>query len=1683
TSGRTDIILTAVPGAGGTFEWYLPGMGGNRISASSSVSFPVNKTDDLTIIAKDNSGYALQFWEDSSLGASRNVGPHTADAASYTAYFLSNTAADRITVTLNAYPAQGGTLTWSLPGMTTLNQYSVPFRVNKSDILTIFAKENAGYDFSFWEDASEWDERNVGPHTADTVTYTAYFLSNTAADKATITLTADPLGGGTFTWSLPGMTAEVKYSVPFDVNKTDDLTVITQAASGYVFRFWDGASTSTTRNVGPHTVDAVTYTAYFLAPTGIVNLTLKAYPDLPALSGAFAYSIDGTTWIPYTGPVPFNAGEILWIDPNYSSGYTFQFWENAADDDPRTYTINANVTLTAYFLSDTAADRVTITLAAEPGAGGTFAWSLQGMTAPNAYDAADKILINKTDELTIIAKANNGYTFKYWEDASAGTTRNVGTHTADETYSAYFLRTSGTVILTLNANPAASGTFRYNIQGFTAINYAGQVAFNPGDIVEIETVSVSGYTFKFWEDTSVSVSRIYTINASATLTAYFLSDHSNDTVEITLASYPNLTGTFTWSLKGMTAPVAYSPADRIVINKTDDLTVNAKANAGYTFRFWENSSGSEERHAGTHTVKTVTYTAYFLSNTSADKATITLEAYPVQGGTFAWSLPGMTAPVAYSAVGKIEINTTDELTVIAKQASGYTFKYWEDGSAGATRNIGTHTVDTTHYAYFLTDNTSDRTKITLTAVPGAGGTFIWSMPGMGNGMVSQVYTEPFFVNKSDVLTLTAVPKPSEYTFNFWDDATTNTSRSVGPHIGSAAVYTAYFLSGNAADRVTVTLDAYPASAGNFTWFLEGMTAQFTYSVTDRIVINRADDLTVIAKTNAGYTFRFWEDASVLEKRNVGTHTVNTVTYTAYFLTETLGNRVTVTLEAHPVQGGTFAWSLPGMTAPIAYSAADKIKINTTDDLTVIARQTSGYTFRYWEDGSAGATRNVGTQSVDETYSAYFLRTSGTATLTLNAYPAASGTFRYNIQGFTAINYTGPVAFNPGDILEIETTAASVYAFRFWEDTTDDNPRTYTINASVTLRAYFLSGNAADKATITLEAYPAQGGTVAWSLPGLTAPVAYSAADRIVINKTDDLTVIAKANPGYNFRFWDNASANTSRNVGPQGTNGTYTAYFLSNAPEERVTITIAANPTHGGMFTWSLYGMTGYVQYNAPFIVNKTDDLTITARAASGYIFRFWEDDSTALSRNVGPQTANATYSAYFINLAGAAYLTLESNPASTGTFEYHVPGFSWTAYVPGTPAPFNPGDSVEIRTSAVPGYTFRFWEDASPDASRTYTIHTDAVMTAYFLSQDTQNDTVEITLTADPPGGGAFTWKLEGMTDSVQYAGPFRVNTADDLTVITKEASGRTFLQWEDGSASIERHLGAQADDAEYTASFSSMDTEAVSYHIRVTAGTGTTAYPEGVSLVPRGSNFTVSFSALQGYYLSRVIVDGKDLSHEEIVLGQYTFRYVLANHTIEIAGVKTPSTETQHTLKVTLKEGDGYAEYSINGSGFLRYVSAVTVPSNADLTVMAYSADGYEFKEWREGSKVYKTQDVSFPDLMRDVNLELYFTDGTSADGGFGIGFWIMVVALIVLLSALLFWFFAFFRRTYEVIKVTGNVIGKDRAHRKRAYNFEAEGTGTVSYKVGEDGRWKTLMPNADGSYTIPRGDVVDKLTIEVR
>ncbi|MCL1811619.1 MAG: hypothetical protein FWG41_05330, partial [Methanomassiliicoccaceae archaeon] len=377
------------------------------------------------------------------------------------------------------------------------------------------------------------------------------------------------------------------------------------------------------------------------------------------------------------------------------------------------------------------------------------------------------------------------------------------------------------------------------------------------------------------------------------------------------------------------------------------------------------------------------------------------------------------------------------------------------------------------------------------------------------------------------------------------------------------------------------------------------------------------------------------------------------------------------------------------------------------------------------------------------------------------------------------------------------------------------------------------------------------------------------------------------------------------------------------------------------------------------------------------------------------------------------------------------------------------------------------------------------ASATDNLVAFSTSYNTITVTLEGDgyvEVGQGGKTYGTVTVSGSEVYV-PTRVT---DVVLTAVPGAGSVFVKWKEDLSGINPVYNLSiGSDIFVTAEFGIISPTPTTrnYYITATADAGATVSPAGQRTVQKGDSAAFAFSAKEGYSISAVIVDGVQLSRTEIGKGYYTFTNVQANHTIEVKSIAGPRTDM--FLSISIVEGNGRAEYSVNNSAFVVYTATVGLPDHADLVVIAYAADGYQFVRW-ETPAVYTTPEISFNDVMAGIHLDVYFTSDDSP--AFEIS-WItlVIIAIILLLLAgILLWLIFFHRRYYEIkIEGSSRIIGEERVHRKSAYTFAVEGgySGIIVYRVGEDGEWRPLSPGADGKYVIPRNEVTDNIYLEER
>ena len=511
---------------------------------------------------------------------------------------------------------------------------------------------------------------------------------------------------------------------------------------------------------------------------------------------------------------------------------------------------------------------------------------------------------------------------------------------------------------------------------------------------------------------------------------------TNANYTFTVTSNRNLVAQFQTQQQQYTINVSASPSNGGTVsgggtyNYGQSCTVHANASTGYTFLKWT-ENGTQVSTNANYTF-TVTGNRTLVAHFQIQNYTISVSANPSNGGTVS---------------GGGTYNYGQSCTVHANASTGYTFLKWtENGTQVSTNANYTFTVtgNRTLVAHFQIQNYT----ISVSANPSNGGTVI------GGGMYPYGTT----------CTLHATPNTG-YSFVKWTQNGTqvSTSPDYSFTVTANATFIAYFQQD--ANNYTINVFSNPTNGGN-------VTGGGTYQ--------QGQQCTVTATANDGYTFTNWtEDGSVVSTNANYTFIID-------------GNRMLVanfqvqsfivTATADPTEGGT-------VTGGGTY--------NYGDECTLTAIPASGYSFVKWtQDGVILTT--IPTLSIivtgDVEYTAHFVQSANTFTITAIADPTAGGTL------------SGDGNYRQGETCTLVATPNNGYTFVNWTNNgiqvSNQMFYTFIVTESNSFVAHFtqsVSGN-----TISVSANPAEGGTV-------TGEGIYASGISI--------TLTATPNEGFRFKNW------------------------------------------------------------------------------------------------------------------------------------------------------------------------------------------------------------------------------------------------------------------------------------------------------------------------------------------------------------------------------------------------------------------------------------------------------------------------------------------------------------------------------------------------------------------------------------
>ena len=387
-------------------------------------------------------------------------------AASYVANFIPN----QYEITATANPANGGSVT----GAGTYNY-------NTSCTLT--ATASTGYTFV------NWTKNGTVVSTSASYTFTvlenANYVAHFSLNSYTITASASPASYGTVTGAGT-----------YNHGESCTLTA-TPYGNSHLFLNWtkNGTVVSTNPTFTFTVTENASYVAHFILITHEITATAN-----PANGGSI------------TGAGTYNHGSVCTLTATPNTGYTFLNWTKdgtvVSQNASYSFTVNADASYVANF----SLNMYTITLAADPQAGGT-------VTGAGTYNYGENCTVN--------ANPNDGYTFINW-------TRNGTVVSTDASYS-----------FTLTENVSLVAHFRqehYNITVAANPEEGGSVtgggSFTYGQTCTLTATANTGYTFTNWTKNGTVVSNNASYSFSVTDNGDYVANFTVTQYTITVIADP-----------------------------------------------------------------------------------------------------------------------------------------------------------------------------------------------------------------------------------------------------------------------------------------------------------------------------------------------------------------------------------------------------------------------------------------------------------------------------------------------------------------------------------------------------------------------------------------------------------------------------------------------------------------------------------------------------------------------------------------------------------------------------------------------------------------------------------------------------------------------------------------------------------------------------------------------------------------------------------------------------------------------------------------------------------------------------------------------------------------------------------------------------------------------------------------
>ena len=207
-----------------------------------------------------------------------------------------------------------------------------------------------------------------------------------------------------------------------------------------------------------------------------------------------------------SGGGQYEEGTTVTITATPKEGYDFIFWSDESEQNPYSFIVTEDVTITAYFGVDYSSTYVVIVQSAD---------SLMGTASFSNLSGTQNLNYGQyTIGTNLIAKANpnQGYKFSHWNDGISANPRGI-TVESNIILRAYFESENTTQPMTYTVSVSSANTSMGTV--------SGGGTYEEGQTATITATPKSGYKFTRWSNGSTANPYSFTVTSDVSLTAYF----------------------------------------------------------------------------------------------------------------------------------------------------------------------------------------------------------------------------------------------------------------------------------------------------------------------------------------------------------------------------------------------------------------------------------------------------------------------------------------------------------------------------------------------------------------------------------------------------------------------------------------------------------------------------------------------------------------------------------------------------------------------------------------------------------------------------------------------------------------------------------------------------------------------------------------------------------------------------------------------------------------------------------------------------------------------------------------------------------------------------------------------------------------------------------------------------------